>query len=378
MTPDDGVLTVAMHTTVGPRCGIADYTRALTGALASRARVTTVPITERRWNPLAMAVAGRRLRGDVAHVQHTYGFFGVDQLTYTIAVRALWRAITIPLVVTAHTVRPRGPARYAGRLGSALANALDAPAWHDVETFRRARAVIVHAALHRDRLVERGVEAARCHVVPPGVPPRVAVPPAAVERFRARHGLGRRPIVGVFGFIDRSKRIDALLEMLVSDSGPAVAALLLAGGARRPEHEAAVAAIRADAARAGLASRLVITGYLSPADVPVALEAMDLVVVPYGTDDSVSYSLHVAVAQRRPVLATDVAPLAELAARGAGIALARHDEPHALIKAARGLLEDDGARRRLAEAAGDYAAAWPVEAAAARTRQVYAAARETG
>jgi glycosyltransferase involved in cell wall biosynthesis len=369
-------LEVAMHTTVGPRCGIADYTRALTAALVPRARVTTVPITEGRWSPLAMATAGRRLRGDVAHVQHTYGFFGVDQLTYTIAVRVLLGALAAPLVITAHTVRPRGPSRYAGGLGSALANTLGAPAWHDVETFRRARAVIVHAALHRDRLVERGVDAARCHIVPPGVPPRVAVTPAAVESFRVRHGLGRRGIVGVFGFIDRTKRIDLLLEALAGDAGPSAPVLLLAGGARVPEHEAGIAAIRALAVRSGLRDRLVITGYLEPAEAPVALEAMDVVVVPYGTEDSVSYSLHAALAQRRPVLATDVAPLRELAARGAGLALARRDDPHDLGKVLRGLLEDPPARRRLVEAAGDYAAAWGVAAAAARTLEHYGAARE--
>src|SRR5207237_961208 len=73
--------------------------------------------------------------------------------------------IRAPLVVTAHTVRPHGPARYEGGLGSTLANMVGAPAWHDVETFRQAAAVIVHARLHRDRLLARGVAAARCVVV---------------------------------------------------------------------------------------------------------------------------------------------------------------------------------------------------------------------
>lgn len=366
---------VAMHTTVGSRCGIADYARALVDALAARADVTTVPIVHGRWNPFAVAAAGRRLRGDVAHVQHTYGFFGVDQLTYTLAVRTLYAAIPAPIVVTAHTVRPRGPARYDGGIGSALANALGGPAWHDRETFRRARATIVHAALHRDRLVARGVDAGRCYVVPPGVPPRLPVAPGAVAAFRARHGLGRRALVGVFGFVERSKRIDLLLEALAPDTGPAAPALVVAGGARLPEHEAEVAAVRAAAERAGMLDRFAITGYLEPGEVSAALEAMDVVVVPYTTDDSVSYSLHVALAQWRPVLATDLAPLCELAARGAGIALARHDDPHDVGKALRGLLEDSPARRRLGEAAGDYAAAWPVAAAARRTLEIYAAAR---
>ena len=45
-------------------------------------------------------------------------------------------------------------------------------AWHDVETFRRAAAVIVHAELHRERLLARGVDPDRCVVVPPPVDER--------------------------------------------------------------------------------------------------------------------------------------------------------------------------------------------------------------
>lgn len=369
-------LCVAMYTTARERCGIADYSAALAGPLRAHVDLDTVVLQPNRLNPLAIAADGRRLsRADVAHVQHTYSFFGVDQLTYTLAWRLLRRTIRVPLVVTAHTVRPAGPARYEGGLGSALANAVGAPAWHDVETFRRAAAVIVHARLHRDRLVARGVSAERCVVVPPGVPPRVAVDPAAVTAFRARHGLGSRPVVGVFGFVERGKRfalvVDALAEL---GGGREAPALLIAGGPRLAEHEAVVAEVRAEARALG--DRLVVTGYLPPAAVPVALEAMDVVVVPYATEDSVSYSLHVALAQGRPVVATALAPVRELEERGRCVALVSPDDPHDLAKTLGALLEDAAARRRLAEAARQYAAAESVEVAARRTAEVYARVRE--
>jgi glycosyltransferase involved in cell wall biosynthesis len=364
-----------MYTTVGGRCGIADYTAALTAALAGGADVRTVAIEPGTWSPRAMAAAGTRLSaGDVAHVQHTYSFFGVDALTYTIAMRVLRARIRRPLVVTAHTVRRPGPARYPGGLGSTLANALGAPRWHDVETFRRAEAVIVHGRLHRERLVARGVAAGRCHVVAPGVPPRVAVTPSAVAAFRARHGLAARPVVGVFGFLERSKRFATVLEAL-RDTGRGVEApvLLLAGGPRLPEHDAIERQIRADAVRAGLADRVVITGYLPYDEVPVALEAMDVVAVPYATDDSVSYSLHLALAQRRPVVATDLDPMREIAERGQCLALVREGDPHDLAKALRGLLEDDRRRARLSEAAAEYAETASVAVSARRTLETYAA-----
>ncbi|HEY3101144.1 MAG TPA: glycosyltransferase [Methylomirabilota bacterium] len=374
---DRSALRVAMYTTAAGRCGIADYSAALLPALRAHVAVETVALRPNRLNPLALAADARRLgAADVAHVQHTYSFFGVDQLTYTLAWRLLRAAIRAPLVITAHTVRPAGPARYDGGLGAALANAVGGPAWHDVETFRRAEAVIVHASLHRDRLLARGVSPDRCVVVPPPVPPRVPVDAAAVKTFRDRYRLGTRPVVGVFGFVERSKRftlvLDALAELPRAD-GPF---LLVAGGPRLTEHDKVLAEVRADAGRAGLADRLVVTGYLPQAEVPVALETMDVVVVPYATEDSVSYSLHVALGQRRPVVATALAPLCELRQRGGGVALVQPDDPRDLAKTLGTLLDDPAARGRLAEAARAYAAANGADVAARRTIEVYAHARE--
>jgi glycosyltransferase involved in cell wall biosynthesis len=371
-------MTVGMYTTVGGRCGIADYSGALTTALVAShaATVDTVAICPGAWSPRALARAGTRLsRARVVHMQHTYSFFGVDHVTYTIAMRVLRARIRRPLVITAHTVRAPGRAHYAGGLGSALANVLDAPRWHDVETFARADAVIVHARLHRERLLARGIAADRCHVIPPGVPPRVPVSPAAVARFRTRHGLEGRPVVGVFGFLERSKRFAMMLDALAETGGSGAEAplLLLAGGPRLPEHDAVVREVRADAARAGLADRVIITGYLERDEVPVALEAMDVVAVPYATDDSVSYSLHVALAQRRPVVATDLDPMREIAERGRCVTLVRAGDPHDLAKTLRDLLEDTARRARLAAAAAEYAEVASVAVTARLTLGTYAA-----
>ena len=357
-------LEIAMYAPTPGRCGIADYTAALLPGLRAHVAVESVVLEPNRLNPLALAADARRLgAADVAHVQHTYSFFGVDQLTYTLAWRLLRAAIRAPLVVTAHTVRPRGPARYGGGLGAALANAVGAPAWHDVETFRRAEAVIVHASLHRDRLLARGVSPERCVVVPPPVPPRVPVDAAAVN---------------VCGFVERSKRLALVLAALAELPRTDSPILLVAGGPRLAQHDDVLAGVRADAARVGLTDRLVVTGYLSPADVPVALETMDVVVVPYATEDSVSYSLHVALAQGRPVVATALAPLCELQQRGGCLALVQPDDPRDLAKALGTLLDDPAARGRLVQAARAYAAANSPDVTACRTVDVSAQAREVG
>lgn len=370
-------LRVGMYTTVGERCGIAAYTRALSDALAAHVDVRTVPLSPGALSPLAVVRAAMRLnRGHVAHLQHTYSFFGVDPLTYTVLVRLLRAIVRAPLVLTAHTVRAPGPARYEGRLGSRLANALDGPAWHDVETFRMAARVLVHCELHRARLVARRVDGARCVVVPPGVPARVPVHPEAVGAFRARHGLEGRPVVGVFGFIDRSKRIvdvmDAVAALGRDGRAPGI---LLAGGARVPADDGVAGAIQRAAAARGLADRVVITGYLPSDEVPVALETMDVVIVPYATDDSVSYSVHVALAQRRAVVGTDVEPLRELHARGQCLVLVPTGSPAALAETLGALLDSERERGRLRAAAAAYAETMTVGRAAQRTAEVYATLR---
>jgi glycosyltransferase involved in cell wall biosynthesis len=369
-------LSVGMYTTVGPRCGIADYTRALVRALEPHADVTTVPLRPGSLNPFRTLVAGLRLsRQDIAHVQHTYSFFGVDQLTYTVLIRLLLMTNRAPLVLTAHTVRAVGPSHFAGGMGSRLANRLDAPAWHDLETFRRPRAVIVHANSHRDRLLARRVPADRIHVIPPGIPPHVPVEPAEVVAFRTRFGVRPgHPVIGVFGFLEAGKRVDSLLEAVAGLPGSPT--LLVAGGPRLASQDTVVGALRLGADRLGTADRVVVTGYVEPAKVPVAFEAMDVVFVPYATDDSMSYSLHLALGQFRPVVATDLPPLREVQVRGECLWLVPPEDPTAWREALGHLLADGALRTSLATAARAYAAREGVTTAALRTVTVYQAARE--
>jgi len=361
-----------MYTTVGPRCGIAAYTQALVSALSSKADVTVVPIHPGSLNPFRQVISGLRLnRNDVIHLQHTYSFFGVDQLSYTILLRVFFACIRTGLVLTAHTVREPGPRRFEGGVGSGLANALGAPAWHDRHTFLRADAVIVHCEFHRTRLISRGIPSDRIHVIPPGIPGHVPVTKDEAGAFRFRFRIPRdRPVVGVFGFLENSKRYGDLLEAVNGlEQRPIV---LIAGGPRLPVHETAKEILLAEAKRFGLEDRLVITGYLDPENVPAAFEVMDIVVVPYATDQSMSYSLHRALGQGRPVVATDLPTVREVQARGSCLALVPSADPAALRETLACLLADAQARARLAASAKVYAAQESMEIAARRTLQVYA------
>src|SRR5262249_30272581 len=71
----------ARYAPVRERCGIADYSAALVPALRDHVTLQTVALEPNRLDPWALAADARCLSAaDVAHVQHTYSFFGVDQL----------------------------------------------------------------------------------------------------------------------------------------------------------------------------------------------------------------------------------------------------------------------------------------------------------
>lgn len=367
---------IGMYTTVGPRCGIADYTRDLVGALASHADITVIPIRPASLNPLRPVAAGLRLsRQDVAHIQHTYSFFGVDQLTYTLFIRMLFASIRVPLVLTAHTVRDQGPTHFDGGLGSKLANAVHAPAWLDIKTFHRADAIIVHTEFHKLRLVSRSLPPDRVCVIPPGIPARVSVYARAVEAFRRKVGIpSGSQIVGVLGFLEGSKQFSDLLKAVASL--PNRPFLLLAGGPRLPAHDMVRKNLVTEAEQVGFGKHLIVTGYLQQAEIPIALEAMDVVAVPYATDQSMSYSLHRALGQGRPVVATDLPTLREVHRGGDCLALVPPGDPAVLRETLARLLVDAPARARLAQAAQAYAAQESLETAATRTLRVYRAVSE--
>ncbi len=364
-------LRIGMYTSVGSRCGIAKYTEDLIGALNAHADIETIPLRPGCLNPLRQLLAGWRLsRCDIAHVQHTYSFFGHDPLTYTLLTRVLFAVTRAPLVLTAHTVRKPGPTRFDGGIGSQCANAVAAPAWLDVKTFQSADAIIVHAEHHKQQLSARKISPDRIHVISPGVPARVDIPGTSRNHFRARFKIpADMKTVGVLGFLEDSKRYTDVMEAIADLPGHPF--LLIAGGPRLASHGGVLGTLKKEAEARGIQGRFVITGYLSESDIPIALEAMDVVVVPYSTDQSMSYSLHRALGQARPVIATDIPTIREIYARGPCLALVPTGEPTALRQTLRRLLEDQEARTHLESEARSYAEHESTQIVAARTLEVY-------
>src|SRR2546430_51066 len=91
-----------MFTSVEERCGIATYSRGLIAALEARAVVRLSAASFQRQSPAAYRAAAEVLNAaDVAHVQHSYAFFG-GMGPRQMGSRSLLCAIRRPLVVTVH------------------------------------------------------------------------------------------------------------------------------------------------------------------------------------------------------------------------------------------------------------------------------------
>jgi glycosyltransferase involved in cell wall biosynthesis len=371
-------MNIAMLTSVGERCGIAAYTRALVEGLRTLPDTTVeiVPISEGkqpREHYVAQAESLNASGIDVVHIQHEHSFWG-GIMPGKSAYWDLRYLIKKPVVLTAHTtyslaelLRVKSERRPHKWLAKQLL--LRNTAYRDsIESAPFVTAMtIVHTAAARRELVARGANPDNVQIVPAGVPP-AAVAPTGGAAFRDRFGLQGRRVVTIFGYIAPNKGYELALEIL--PRLPDDVALVIAGGARTAGEEPYADQLRARITASGLAERAIVTGFLSDADVAEAMEASDLVLAPH-TWATGSYSVTLPLTHGRPVLASDVDCFREIAGRMDCIELFTAGSADDFERKLGLLLEDRTRRKALAATARAYAErfAWPK--VASMTRRIY-------
>ena len=396
-------MKVAMVTTTGPRCGIAAYSRDLITALEQvpGIDVEVVPIVEGCQPREFYADQARRLNApdlDVVHIQHEYSFWGsifpLRSQPIAIAGIALHLAsgarsstflsfkqmIKTPLVVTVHTTLSVAGAFEAGAVALRSQGKAIPPHWRAIrkltlnnrrfcESVERlpflADATIVHTDEARRLLNSRNLP--KVTVIPAGIPEAF---PALTEgeSFRHLHGLGGRRILTIFGYIAPMKGYELALDALRALPGDV--SLVIAGGPRTSESEPYAQALSESVARQGLADRVVMTGYVDDVAVAEVMAATDLVLAPH-TVATGSYSVAIALAHGKPILASDQACFRELVERGASVETFPLSDPGQLAERASQLLDDRPSLNRLAARAPAYAAAESWRCVAMRTAAVY-------
>ncbi len=280
-------------------------------------------------HPFDMLRLGRRLSRGPAGIVH------FQWLPVPVADLATVRAFPRPRVLTAHDLRPRE------------AGALTQRAWRRL--LRDMDAVVAHSESGREQLVSLGVPAARTHVIPHGAFHHLAARRGDAALDPAVGDLNGHRVVLFFGLLRPYKGVDTLIEAFAAT--PADTVLLIVGMARMP-----IDALRRRAGELGIADRVRwVTRFVPDAEAAAYFARADVVALPYRETEQ-SGVLNTALAFGKPLVLSDTGGFHEVSSEHGAARLVPPGDGTALGVALREVLEDDGERARLSEAARRAAA----------------------
>lgn len=374
-------MKIAMLTTVGDRCGIASYTRALMAGFEQvpDTEIQVVPIVEGKQPVEHYREQAKLLNAsdiDVVHIQHEHCFWG-GILPRTSAFWDMRYLIQKPVVLTAHTTtaladllklkQERRPHKWLAK--QILVRNRDYRDSVEIAPFSTA-ITIVHTAAARQELIARGAKPGYVYIVPTGVPAPIPAPEGG-RGFRERYGLVGKRVVTIFGYVTPNKGYELTLQIL--PDLPSDVTLLIAGGARTESEVVYEREVLAAVVRSGLQARVVHTGYLSDADVAEAMEATDIALVPH-TYATGSYSVTLPLSHGRTVLASNLDCFREISARIDCIELFPASDAEKYRARLLALLDNPTRQEELAKGARRYATRFSWPRVAGLTRKVYASA----
>jgi glycosyltransferase involved in cell wall biosynthesis len=328
--PSQG-LRVLHYTTWKTACGIAGYTESLINSLTAQGVSNTVRVIDRQGlhymsceeKRQEMDELCRQARDyDVVHVQHEFGFFnppfdvwGANRNFFR-ALRQLVRQET-PTVITFHT-EPCFPTEPLG-LRAFLRHLLNGRVpWHGW-TFRRAIRgrtdlvrVIVHNRSTRAAFINVGVPAEIITVLPIGFP-EVRSAQCALSSTSAKKRLGFPSdctLLSLFGFVSRYKGHEVAAKAL--QNLPPNFCLAVVGGAHPEGKETTINTLLRIRKNMD-PRRLVVTGYVTPAELDLYHAATDICLAPY-IDDTLSSSVAItwAMTSGKPVIASNIRAFREI------------------------------------------------------------------
>lgn len=344
-------------------CGIATFSAALAAGLVGNGSTVDVvrcgdrptmedPVVAASLDDLD-AAADALNRADVAIIQHEYGIYrGIDGN----AVLPLMRALTVPVIVVAHTVvESPTPGQRA-----VLQEVCDI-----------ADVTVVMTESASDRLVAHfGVPASKIRVIPHG-----AATPPPDPGAPARHP-NSAPRLLTWGLLGPGKGIEWAIDAVATLGDLVPRPNYVVAGATHPKVVAhageSYRRLLIDRARAAGVSTFVSfdDAYRDLESLTELIVSADLVVLPYDSKDQVTSGVLVdAVAAGRPVVSTAFPHAVELLASGAGIVVPQRD-PAALANAIRAVLNNPSLAAGMAAEARRLAPDLSWKAVAGQYRQL--------
>ena len=309
------------------QCGIATFTTDTYQALRARFPDTRVDVYAMDDHPgryaypeavtaaipqhdlSAYVATARRIEESGAQVlwlQHEYGIFGGEAGGH---IFALLDRLTIPLIVTLHTVLEKPSASERTVLEGLL---------------RRAAKVIVMAERGRE-ILERvyGASSKSIVTIPHGVPDR---PFAEPDAFKTRFGWDGKRVILTFGLLAPGKGIETIVEAMpaVVEKNPDAMYIVL--GATHPnlvahEGEKYRDSLKARAAELGVGDNVAfIDAFVDHDDLIDYLQAADIYATPYLNPAQItSGTLSYAVGVGKAVISTPYVHATEILADGHGV-----------------------------------------------------------
>ncbi len=363
-------MTIAMVSSWRVPCGIARYTEELVAALQSLSdcSVKVLPVGPQVWRQQQRPLGWRWERfywyevcqaaneADVVHIQFTPAFFGGLKPFRNLLPFVLKR-LKKPSVLTVHEVDLTGSLflRFVKR-------------WEQKRLLAAGKDSLF---IGLNRFVALQLLQLGCSQV---VVLSIWVPslahPVDSQTAKERLGLTGRFVITAFGFIVERRGYETLLK--VFPSLPSDTFLVLAGGPHPLDRSDYYPRLMTQIAEHPCRTRIHVTGYLSEEQVDEWLAASDVVVAPY-RNLSGSASLMRALAHGKPILASDLPPLRELAEQSNALWLIPPDQPEVWAEALQRLRKDAGLREQLSAAAQTFAQHQTVHRIAERHRALYAA-----
>lgn len=318
-----------------------------------------------RWDLHGLIRARRTLRNiapDITNLQYEPAAYGMRG-AITLAGEILSAGSRCPLAITYHDLLPPYLFPKAGPLRQRSVWHLAQNASGAIATNREDHLVL------GERLARRRVP---LRLIPIGSN-IYAAPPQDFDRNRWRAARGYAPgdlVVGFFGFLNRSKGIETLLDAVAWLGSDGLPVHLLFIGGRTGTSDATNAAYAEEVDRhiagLGLNPHIQWTGFAAPEEVSAALKSIDVCVLPYREGANLRHgTLHAALAHGCAIVTTRSAtPAADLEATDA-VALVTPGDPQAIAEAIRALAADQPLREALGRRAEQLAQrfTWPAIAA---------------
>lgn len=356
----------------GRPCGVRDYAESLARKMPASSAATVhlalpyslvnrtrlLKIREIRRN---VARAARSMpKVDLVHVQYADCSWNGTRV-FEDAYEVFSRRCSVPLVMTIHE-HPwfrnehqfDQPRTQADHVFARIAGYWRIPASFPLELLERHRGIHVHQQWQKDVLMANGMGGGKIRVIPLAIPKCLALPVKG-EGFTRRFGLLGRRILAVTGFVFERKRYERVLDLL--PDLPSDVVLCALGGANGAASERYLAWLKSRADKLGVASRFVVTGYLSELEMNEGLSSADLFVAPYGEVTS-SASVARGIGTGLPVVTEKCATFNELQAGGAGLVVVDLGDKGALLRVLLGLLEKKESYEDLCQKNRDYAVRW--------------------